>query len=171
VAKNITIERNRALPVELVDALFETLGPIDGLQVLEVDCGAGATLRDALDRGAETWGVDPSVELLWEARGAVPEANLRDGHAADLPFDSCSFDAVYSFARRDSADAATAYLLELARVCKVGGLVAIPFADDDTGRSDFVASQRDGVAIKAGLWPLASGPTVMVAMKVFRTPS
>lgn len=158
---------NMAVGTCVVNAVLEALGPIDGLRVLEVDCGSGSNLRAALERGADTWGVDPSITQLRKARTAAPEANLRDGTVEELPFDSCSFDAVYSFGRCATTKRAATFIAELARVCRVGGLVAIPLAEHVTHNSDFVASERDAVAITAGLWPLSSDPSVMISMKIF----
>ncbi len=148
--------------------VLDALGPIDGLRVLEVDCGSGSNLTAALDRGADVWGVDASVDRLRKARDAAPEANLREGVASDLPFDNCLFDAVYSLGVSRTADDAARLARECARVCKIGGVVvlALALAEHSCSSPEFVNSVSDRVTIRAGLWPLSSPCPLMISLKI-----
>ena len=161
-----TRAKQKVRRVHDVNEVLDALGPIDGLRVLEVDCGSGSNLTAALERGADVWGVDASVERLRKARDAAPEADLREGIASDLPFDNCSFDAVYSLSVCRTVDDAARLATECARVCKIGGVVVLPFAEQPCPTPEFVNSASDRVAIGAGLWPLSSPCPLMISLKI-----
>lgn len=74
----------------LLDAL--ALGPADRL--LEIGCGGGLLLRDALASGARAVGVDHSEEMVALARERAPGAEVVLGRAEGLPFADGAFDAV-----------------------------------------------------------------------------
>ena len=69
-----------------------TLGPIDGLDVIDIGCGAGATSRAMVAKGARVTGVDVSPDLLDVATAAGGEVSYRlaDASADDLggPYDA-----------------------------------------------------------------------------------
>jgi SAM-dependent methyltransferase len=100
-----------------------------GMRVLDVACGTGNAALPAACAGAEVTGLDLVPELLdagrEKARAAGVEIEWVEGDAEQLPFDSGSFDRVFStfghmFAprHRETAD-------EMARVCREGGVVGI----------------------------------------------
>ncbi len=99
------------------------LGPRDRL--LEVGCGGGLLLRDALAIGASATGIDHSEEMVELARERAPAATVMLGDAAELPFAADSFTAaamsVVFFFLSDPAAA----LAELRRVVQRDGRVAI----------------------------------------------
>lgn len=66
-----------------------------GGRVLDVGCGTGKFCRVLAERGlARVWGVDPSPQMLAEARRRVPASvGLKRGSAERLPFKPASFDA------------------------------------------------------------------------------
>jgi ubiquinone/menaquinone biosynthesis C-methylase UbiE len=70
--------------------LFEVLadeGDFRGRRVLDVGCGTGRLTVALADHGAKAWGVDPSAEMLAEARRLVGRrAGLKLGRAEELPF-------------------------------------------------------------------------------------
>jgi len=74
----------------ILDAL--ALGPDDRL--LEVGCGGGLLLRDALATGAAATGIDHSGEMVALARERAPGANVVVGQAERLPFADGTFTAV-----------------------------------------------------------------------------
>jgi SAM-dependent methyltransferase len=72
--------------------LAERVGPVRGLRLLDVGCGAGASCRRWLDAGAEVTGLDVSADLLAVAAARTAgEAVLVKADAADwrgeAPFD------------------------------------------------------------------------------------
>src|SRR5436190_16646967 len=74
----------------ILDAI--ALGPDDHL--LEVGCGGGLLLRDALATGAAATGIDHSGEMVALAGERAPGANVVAGQAERLPFADGTFTAV-----------------------------------------------------------------------------
>lgn len=74
----------------ILDAL--ALGPADRL--LEIGCGGGLLLRDALTTGAAVVGLDHSAEMVELARERAPGADVTLGDAERLPFADASFTAL-----------------------------------------------------------------------------
>ena len=62
--------------------------------LLDVGCGGGLLLRDALAAGASATGVDHSEEMVRLARDRAPGAEVVLGMAEELPFPDGSFSAV-----------------------------------------------------------------------------
>lgn len=63
-------------------------------RLLEIGCGGGLLLRDAVTVGASATGLDHSLEMVSLARERAPEAEVVPGSAELLPFPERSFDAV-----------------------------------------------------------------------------
>ena len=76
-------------------AWVATLGPLAGLDVLDLGCGDGALTRHLVKRGARVVGVDASADLIAAARRRGIDACL--GDARSLAFDR-AFDLVFSHA-------------------------------------------------------------------------
>jgi SAM-dependent methyltransferase len=80
-------------------ALFDLLGPVAGLSVLDIACGHGRITRELARRGAQVVGVDLSAELLEKGK-AIERANPLGVHyrhadvSSDLATRSQTFDAV-----------------------------------------------------------------------------
>jgi ubiquinone/menaquinone biosynthesis C-methylase UbiE len=122
------------------ERLAETYAPIHdrvvpaleiepGDRVLDVACGTGAVALRAARAGADVVGIDISADQLAKARDAAAEAGVairfEEGDCQELPFAALEFDAVAStfgavFALDHERTAA-----ELARVCRVGGRLAL----------------------------------------------
>ena len=103
----------------------DRLGIGEGTTVLEVGCGTGVFLREAVDRGATAFGLDAADGLLAVARDRVPEADVRVGDLEFLPYDDGAFDAVAGFNAFQFASSMPAAIAEAARVTRPGGKVAI----------------------------------------------
>ena len=119
-----------------IDALLEhvtgqVVGSLAGKRFLEVGCSDGWNLLNAIDRGADVWGVDPSAALLWLGRERLPHADFRLGSPEELPFDSASFDVVCQFGIRTQRRELVASIGEMARVCRRGGVIGVTVAGDD----------------------------------------
>jgi ubiquinone/menaquinone biosynthesis C-methylase UbiE len=76
--------------------LFELLveeGSLLGRRVLDVGCGTGRLAAALAERGARVWGVDPSQEMLAQARQNAPRsAAFKRARAEALPFKDAWFD-------------------------------------------------------------------------------
>jgi ubiquinone/menaquinone biosynthesis C-methylase UbiE len=89
--------------------------------VLEVGCGTGRLAAALAERGARVWGVDPSADMLGQARAtAGNRVGFKEGRAEALPFKDGWFERavlrlVVHLVDRERA------LPELARVVAPGG--------------------------------------------------
>lgn len=99
-----------------------------GERVLDVACGTGAMTQEALTRVApdgDVIGLDASPDMLAVARRKLPDTDLREGHAEQLPFDDSAFDAVTcNFGLMFFEDRERA-LQEMQRVVRPGGRIAL----------------------------------------------
>jgi SAM-dependent methyltransferase len=75
-------------------AILEALALGPGDRLLEIGCGGGLLLRDALASGAAVTGLDHSEEMVRLARERSGGAEVVLGDAASLPFPGASFTAV-----------------------------------------------------------------------------
>jgi SAM-dependent methyltransferase len=99
---------------------------VRGARVLDVGCGTGKFARVAAERGlAKVWGVDPSPEMLGEARRRVPPSvGLKLGSAEQLPFKPASFDVAVLWTVVHLVDRPRAFA-EISRILAPGGRLAI----------------------------------------------
>jgi len=105
----------------ILDAL--ALGPGDRL--LELGCGGGLLLRDALASGAAATGLDHSEEMVALARERAPGAEVVLGRAEALPFPDGAFNAAaLAIVLMFLADP-VAVLCECRRVLEPGGQLAV----------------------------------------------
>jgi ubiquinone/menaquinone biosynthesis C-methylase UbiE len=100
-------------------------GGLVGQRVLDVGCGTGRFALALAERGARVWGVDPSEDMLREARSnAAGKAAFKQARAEALPFKDGWFDRavlrlVVHLVERPQA------LREVARVLGPGGRIVI----------------------------------------------
>ncbi len=78
---------------EEVDVLAELIASLPPARTLDVACGTGFLTRHL--RG-DVVGLDQSERMLALARGRAPEATFVQGDALTLPFESGSFDRVFT---------------------------------------------------------------------------
>lgn len=106
-------------------AILEALALRPGDHLLDVGCGGGLLLRDALATGATATGIDHSPEMVDLARERAPEAEVRHASAEELPyadgrFTAVSMCAVFLFFREP-----TVVLTDARRVLADGGRLAV----------------------------------------------
>ena len=94
--------------------------------MLDLGCGTGKFARVLAERSlARVWGVDPSAEMLAEARKRVPASvGLKLGEAERLPFKADWFDAAVLWTVVHLIQRPLAFA-ELKRVLAPGGRLAI----------------------------------------------
>jgi demethylmenaquinone methyltransferase/2-methoxy-6-polyprenyl-1,4-benzoquinol methylase len=105
----------------LVDRL-----PRDGGHVLDVATGTGLVADALLGRGFRVTGLDQSTEMLDRARERFGgRVVLVEGSAEELPFADASFDHLTVTYLLRYVDDPAATLVELARVVRPGGTIAM----------------------------------------------
>ena len=77
-----------------VRKIADRLGDFQGRSVLDVACGTGVWLHELAQRGANVSGIDISSRAVETCRKHLPWADIREGVAESLPFDSDSIDLV-----------------------------------------------------------------------------
>jgi len=117
--------------------VFELLvreGDLAGRRVLDVGCGTGRLATALAERGSRVWGVDPSEEMLRQARAvAGNRVGLKHGRAEELPFKDAWFERAVLRTVVHLVDRPRA-LPELARVVAPGGRAVIAtFAPEHFG--------------------------------------
>jgi len=107
-----------------------------GLSLLDVGCGPGTITVDLAARVApgRVVGVDASAEVVDEARAHAGSVGATDvtfevADAYALPFDDQAFDVVHAHQVLQHLGDPVAALVEMRRVCRPGGVVAVRDGD------------------------------------------
>ncbi len=102
-----------------------------GERVLDVGCGEGRFAAELIRAGAEVVGIDVAAEPLRRARERHPElVDLRQAPAAGAwPLQDASFDAVWAGEVIEHVADTAAWLSELRRVLRSGGLLLLSTPD------------------------------------------
>lgn len=110
----------------------------EGVHLLDIGCGTGDDVRLLARQVGPTGkvvGIDPSATMITEARtrtsGSALPVEFYQGSVYDLPFPDHTFDGGYSFLTFDVLERPQHALLELIRVIKSGGRIAISALDHD----------------------------------------
>lgn len=108
---------------ELEQPTMFSLVPKDlqGKKLLDVGCGPGIHVKEYASRGADTFGVDPSEELIRIAQQQEPSASFSVASAYELPFADETFDMLTSSLAFDHVKDMTKGVAELHRVLKKNG--------------------------------------------------
>lgn len=116
-----------------------------GSRVLDVGCGAGATLDYLAGLGLQAMGMDPSAKLLKQGNGRSPHLTLAQGRGEALPFPAHQFNALLAECCLSLMDDAAGALAEFARVLRPGG--ALILSDMLSGNpAGMVAARRLPIA-------------------------
>jgi SAM-dependent methyltransferase len=113
------------------EALVDSLGITEGLQVLDLGCGDGTTAIPEAQRGAEVLGVDISSNLVEAGNARAKELGLtnvsfQEGDATDLnELDDEQFDLVVSIFGAMFAPKPLDVAKEMVRVTKPGGRIVM----------------------------------------------
>ena len=93
--------------------------------LFDVGCGGGEFLQAAVARGWRAAGAEPIAHAAEQARARAPGADIHTGLAAESGFAERSFDVVSAFHVLEHMPDSRAFLHELARFAKPGGLVVL----------------------------------------------
>jgi ubiquinone/menaquinone biosynthesis C-methylase UbiE len=94
-------------------------------KILDIGCGDGSALKLLSDKGALTYGVDPSEEFIKAAQAIDPSGSYTTGIGETLPFQDGTFDIVTSKWALQTSAHVPKILSEAARVLKPGGILVI----------------------------------------------
>lgn len=112
--------------VELTDRLLAAAALPRGAGVLDVGCGAGATVAHLVDDcGLRATGLDASSDQVRQGREARPDLDFVVGRAEALPFADESYDGVLCECVLSTVDDVAAALCEFGRVLRPGGVVML----------------------------------------------
>lgn len=156
-----------ALRESTLRALIEALRLPSGSRGLDVGCGIGLQcllLAEAVGSSGHVTGLDISLEYLDHGRAIAKDAGLsgrisfQEGDAGELPFETDTFDWVWSadcvgYAPRDPLPS----LKEMARVVKPGGIVALAAWTSENLLPGYPRLEARLRATSAGLAPFAHG--------------
>jgi ubiquinone/menaquinone biosynthesis C-methylase UbiE len=111
----------------ILDLAGRRLGDPAALDVLDVGCGAGVTDVSLTPRFRSLHGVDISEGLLDDARLANPGGTYCSYDGRQLPFLEARFDLTFAICvlHHVSPPQWQAFVQEMARVTRAGGLVAV----------------------------------------------
>jgi SAM-dependent methyltransferase len=137
--------------VEVLAAMSAATGVGNGVDVVDVACGAGYAMRFMRGCGANVSGLDAAEALVAIARHRNPDADVRVGSMFALPWPDASFDVALSVNGiwGHCGDA----LVEMRRVLRPGGKIGISFWGD--GKSGAPLDMRPVFVALAALTPPA----------------
>lgn len=131
-------ERGRpSYPADAVEVIVRELGLAPGRRVLDLAAGTGKLSRLLASTGAEVVAVEPVAEMRAELVAAVPGVEVLDGTAEAIPLRDGSVDGV-TVAQAFHWFDVEAALVEIARVLRPGGSLALVWNERDT-RTPWVA--------------------------------
>lgn len=111
------------------EVLFELLGPVAGLKLLDVGCGDGVFASQLARRGADVTGLDADADMVTVARKRTEAEPTRlqfvEGKAERLPFGDAAFDGVVAVTVLCFVPDPGRAIAEMARVLKPGGRLVI----------------------------------------------
>jgi SAM-dependent methyltransferase len=121
----------------LAPQLADLAGIASGQRVLDVGCGPGALTTVLVERvGAENVSaVDPSEQFVEAAHERHPGVDVRRASAEDLPFEDEAYDAAIAQLVVHFMSDPLRGLREMARVTRVGGVVAACVWDHAGGQT------------------------------------
>lgn len=119
-------------PVEAYEIFISLLQPKQGDKLLDVACGPGLLLKNAIEKGVKAYGVDISEVAIELSKSFVPEANTVLGNAENLPFPDEEFDFITCIASLERFINTEQSLEEMKRVSKPGAKFCFMVRNSDT---------------------------------------
>ncbi len=135
-----------------MDVIEDVFAPLEGRHILDIGCGRGRLLRALMRRGAQATGVDPSAELLAQARDMAPDAALVKSGGESLPFETNGFGgAIFlNSLHHIPQDLIPASLAEGMRVIEPGAILLVIEPLARGGYQEVFAPLDDETEVRAG---------------------
>lgn len=112
-------DKSRAVLAAETGLMVSMLKPVPGESLLDIGCGAGASIEPFLEKGISLTGIDPSPNMLDYAKQRLGNrADLHRGFAEELPFDDNEFNCSVFFLSLEFVDDPAKALEEACRVTK-----------------------------------------------------
>ena len=112
-------------PVYTHKWIVDLLRPRKGGRFLDIGCARGLLLKEALNKGLDTYGIDISDEAILEARVNVPKSEVLVHDAERLPYPDRFFDYVTNIGTLEHLIQPENCLREMHRVLKTEGTLCI----------------------------------------------
>lgn len=127
------------LSAHTVEPLLNLVRQSGAPRLLDVGCGTGVLTGPALEMGAEVTAVDADLDMLEITARRHPHADVRLAELPDLPYPDATFDAVAGNFVINHVLATADALLELHRLLRPGGTLALSWwkPDEMTATSVF----------------------------------
>lgn len=152
--------------LRLTNRLVSLAGLRAGAAVLDVGCGAGATVAHLADaHELRPVGLDASEAQVRRARQARPDLDFVAGRAERLPFPAAAFDAVLAECVLSTLDDPAIALAELARVLRPDGALLLsdlyvrqgpeatpPGKLPSLGRRETLEATLSGAGLRVDVW-------------------
>jgi SAM-dependent methyltransferase len=112
---------------QLLDVVARRLGPPAALTALDVGCGLGLTDAYLVSRFRQLHGVDVAASVVAAAAQANPAVEYQFSDGRQLPYERGAFDVTFTICvvHHVAVPERSAFVRELARVTRVGGLVVV----------------------------------------------
>jgi ubiquinone/menaquinone biosynthesis C-methylase UbiE len=117
--------------VRLAPVFADFAGIEAGQRVLDVGAGTGALAAELARRGVHIAAAEPAPSFVAALRSRLPPVDVRQAAAEDLPWPDGSFDAALAQLVVTFMRDAPAGLVEMRRVVRPGGVVAVCMWDRD----------------------------------------
>jgi len=126
-----------------------------GDSTLDIACGTGAWLQELQGRGATVSGIDISERAVALAKARLPDADIRQGVAENLPFDDGKFDLITCMGSLEHFLDQPGALREMRRVAKPNAhyLLLVPNAGFLTRRLGLYGGTQQ-VSVKETVRPI-----------------
>jgi SAM-dependent methyltransferase len=117
----------------LANVFMAFAGVRTGDTVLDVGCGSGVLTARLCSVGAEVSAIDPSPPFVDAVRRRLPDVDVRQGTAEQLPYDDATFDAALAQLVVHFMTDPGVGIRQMARVTRQGGVIAACVWDGPTG--------------------------------------
>jgi len=116
----------RLISPEGEQAQLQIVADLEAGSLLDVGCGTGSLMFLTMEQSVTCYGIDTSPGMLTQASKKAPQANLNQASFYNIPYANNTFDYVVETNALSGVDiSAELVIMEMLRVCRIGGEVRI----------------------------------------------